>query len=78
MGGRVCFFKSDFPRRLFNADHFFTRRPQLHPVLRQNLVTIDIFDFLQPSATLYWYVGITIPAVLLFQSNTQRSMQLGS
>jgi hypothetical protein len=28
------------------------------PVLRQNLVTIDIVDFLQPSATLYWYKGI--------------------
>jgi hypothetical protein len=29
-------------------------------VLRQNLITIDIVDFLQPSATLYWYEGITI------------------
>jgi hypothetical protein len=47
-------------------------------VLRQNLVTIDIVDFLQPSATLYWYEGITILAVLLFQSLTQRSMQFGS
>src|SRR5262245_40119926 len=42
------------------------------PVLRQNLVTIDIVDFLQPSATLYCYEGITILAVLLFQSITQR------
>jgi hypothetical protein len=40
------------------------------PVLRQNLVTIDIVDFLQPSTTLYWYGGITIFAVLLFQSIT--------
>ena len=48
------------------------------PVLRQNLVTIDIVDFLQPSTTLCWYVGITILAVLLFQSLTQRSMQFGS
>jgi hypothetical protein len=47
------------------------------PVLRQNLVTIDIVDFLHPSATLYWYEGITILAVLLFQSLTQRSMQFG-
>jgi hypothetical protein len=47
-------------------------------VLRQNLVTIDIVDFLEPGATLYWYKGITILAVLLFQSNTQRSMQFGS
>jgi len=30
------------------------------PVRRQNLITIDIVDFLQPSATLYWYEGITI------------------
>ena len=30
------------------------------PVRRQNLITIDIVDFLQPSATLYWYAGITI------------------
>src|SRR5437867_7102533 len=29
------------------------------PVLRQNLVTIDIVDFLRPSATLYRYEGIT-------------------
>jgi hypothetical protein len=50
----------------------------LQVVLRQNLVTIDIVDFLQPSATLYSYEGITILAVLLFQSNTQRSMQFGS
>jgi hypothetical protein len=42
------------------------------------LVTIDIVDFLQPSATLYWYGGITIFAVLLFQRITQRSMQFGS
>ncbi|HMG33143.1 MAG TPA: hypothetical protein VKM94_04325 [Blastocatellia bacterium] len=48
------------------------------PVLRQNLVTIDIVDFLQPSATLYWYLGITIFAVLFVQSNTQRAMQFGS
>jgi Phage integrase, N-terminal SAM-like domain len=48
------------------------------PVLRQNLVTIDIVDFLKPNATLYWYEGITILAVLLFQSLTQRSMQFGS
>ena len=48
------------------------------PVLRQHLVTIDIVDFLQPSATLYWYGGITIFAVLLVQSNTQRAMQFGS
>jgi hypothetical protein len=47
-------------------------------VLRQNLVTIDIIDFLHPSTTLYWYGGITIFAVLLFQRNTQRSMQFGS
>jgi hypothetical protein len=47
-------------------------------VLRQNLVTIDIVDFLEPGATLYWYEGITILAVLLFQSNTQRAMQFGS
>jgi hypothetical protein len=40
-------------------------------VLRQNLVTIDIVDFLQPSATLYWYEGITILAILLFQNITQ-------
>src|SRR5262245_57058824 len=46
-------------------------------VLRQNLVTIDIVDFLRPSATLYRYEGITILAVLLFQSNTQRAMQFG-
>jgi hypothetical protein len=52
--------------------------PKLEPVLRQNLVTIDIVDFLQPSATLYWYEVITILAVLLFQSITQRSMQFGS
>jgi pimeloyl-ACP methyl ester carboxylesterase len=26
-------------------------------VLRQNLVTIDIVDFLQPGATLYWTTG---------------------
>jgi hypothetical protein len=49
-----------------------------NPVLRQNLVTIDIVDFLQPSATLYWYEGITILAVLLFQSLTQQSIQFGS
>jgi hypothetical protein len=49
-----------------------------HPVLRQNLVTIDIVDFLQPIATLYRYEGITILAVLLFQGNTQRAMQFGS
>jgi len=48
------------------------------PVLRQNLVAIDIVDFLQPSSTLYWYEGITILAVLLCQSLTQRSMQFGS
>jgi hypothetical protein len=48
------------------------------PILRQNLVTIDIVDFLWPSATLCWYEGITILAVLLFQSNTQRAMQFGS
>jgi hypothetical protein len=47
-------------------------------VLRQDLVIIDIVDFFQPSATLYWYGGITIFAVLLFQSNIQRSMQFGS
>jgi hypothetical protein len=47
-------------------------------VLRQNLVIIDIVDFLQPSATLYWYEGITILAALLFQSITQRAMQFGS
>jgi len=46
-------------------------------VLRQNLVTIDIVIFLRPSATLYRYEGITILAVLLFQSNTQRAMQFG-
>jgi hypothetical protein len=50
----------------------------LIPVPRQNLVTIDIVDFLQPSATLNWYEGITVFAVLLVQSNTQRSMQFGS
>jgi hypothetical protein len=49
-----------------------------NPVLRQNLVTIDIVDFLRPSATLYRYEGITILAVLLFQSLTQRAMQFGS
>jgi hypothetical protein len=49
-----------------------------NPVLRQNLVTIDIVDFLRPSATLYRYEGITILAVLLFQSFTQRAMQFGS
>ena len=49
----------------------------IRPVLRQNLVTIDIVDFLRPSATLYRYEGITILAVLLFQSNTQRAMQFG-
>jgi hypothetical protein len=49
-----------------------------HLVLRQNLVTIDIVDFLQPSATLYWFEGLTILAVLLFQSISQRSMQFGS
>jgi hypothetical protein len=48
------------------------------PVLRQNLVTIDNVDFLRPSATLYRYEGITILAVLLFQSNTQRVMRFGS
>jgi hypothetical protein len=48
------------------------------PVLRQNLVTIDVVDFLQSSATLYWYEGITILAVLLLQSLTQRSMQFDS
>ena len=42
----------------------------LQVVSRQNLVTIDIVDFLQPSATLYSHEGITIFAVLLFQSNT--------
>jgi hypothetical protein len=47
-------------------------------VLRQNLVTTNIVDCLQPSATLYRYEGITILAVLLFQSNTQRSMQFGT
>jgi hypothetical protein len=50
----------------------------LTPVLRQNLVTIDIVDFLQSSATLYGYEGISILAVLLFQSLTQRAMQFGS
>jgi hypothetical protein len=35
-------------------------------VVRQNPVTIDIVDFLQPGATLYWHEGITILAVLLF------------
>jgi CRP-like cAMP-binding protein len=55
------------------------RESQIYlPVLRQNLVTIDIVDFLRPSATLYRYEGITILAVLLFQSNTQRAMQFGS
>src|SRR6266542_3726969 len=54
------------------------REEPVRPVLRQNLVTIDIVDFLQPSATLYWYEGITILAVLLFQSLTQRAMQFGS
>jgi hypothetical protein len=49
-----------------------------NPVLRQNLVTIDIVDFLRPSATLYRYAGITILAMLLFQSNAQRAMQFGS
>jgi hypothetical protein len=48
------------------------------PVLRQNLVTIDIVDFLQPGATLSRPEGITILAVLLFQSLTQQSMQFGS
>jgi hypothetical protein len=48
------------------------------PVLRQNFVTIDIVDFLRLSATLYRYEGITILAVLLFQSNTRRAMQFGS
>ena len=52
--------------------------PDRLPVLRQNLVTIDIVDFLQPSATLYWYGGITILTVLFFQSSTLRSMQFGS
>jgi hypothetical protein len=46
-------------------------------VLRQNLVTIDIVDFLQPSATLYQYEGITILAVLLFQNLTQQSITSG-
>jgi hypothetical protein len=49
----------------------------LKAALRQNLVTIDIVDILQPSAALYQYGGITIFAVLLFQSNTQRAMQFG-
>jgi hypothetical protein len=47
-------------------------------VLRQNLVAIDIIDFLQPTATLCWYEGITILAVLPFQSLAQWSMQFGS
>ena len=50
----------------------------VYPVLRQNLVTIDIVDFLHPSATPYWYEGITFLAVLHFESITQRSMQFGS
>jgi hypothetical protein len=53
------------------------QHPEESRVLRQNLVTIDIIDFLQPSATLYRYEGITILAVLFFQSNTQRTMQFG-
>src|SRR5262249_49606122 len=46
-------------------------------VLRPNLITIDTVDFLRPSATLYWYVGITILAVLLFHVLIRRSMQFG-
>jgi hypothetical protein len=58
--------ESDFSRNSFSG------------VLRQNFITIDIVDFLQSGATLYWYEGITILAVLLFQGLTQRSMQFGS
>jgi hypothetical protein len=47
-------------------------------VLRPNLITTDIVDYLQPRATLYWHVGITILAVLLFHGLTQRAMQFGS
>ena len=33
------------------------------PVLRQNLVTVDTIDFLQPTAPLSWHQGITIFAL---------------
>jgi hypothetical protein len=69
----------EFDYRIMHHCRFrVTNRVPLEPVLRQNLVTIDIVDFLRPSATLYRYEGITILAVLLFQSFTQRAMQFGS
>jgi WD40 repeat protein len=52
----------------------WARAVAFNPVLRQNLVTIDIVDFLQPSATLYWYLGTTIFAVLFVQSDTQQKL----
>src|SRR5262249_22985127 len=66
------------PAFQIESQAWVTDQHNAQPVLRQNLVAIDIVDFLQPSATLYWYEGITILAVLLFQSLTQWSMQFGS
>jgi hypothetical protein len=61
-----------------NSIPSLARSVKLRPVLRQNFVTIDTVNFLQPSATLYQYEGITILAVLLFQRLAQQSMQFGS